>query len=384
MKGSKEIFAVYFPSWHVDRHYEKWYGKGFSEWKLMKTTKPLFPGHLQPKEPLWGYFDEADPEWMARQIDLAADHGITGFMFDWYWYGGEQFLERPLDEAFLNAPNRNRLKFFLMWANHNWSVWPALLDDAACGMQGNENQSSRLLLKMTHSEDDLRNVMDFCCEKYFCCENYWKIDGKPVYSFYNCNLLFDFIPPNRVLEILDETAKKHGFPGIYTLMNIGCCNDNEYFCGWGRIPRMKQAGFDAVFAYNSGLRSDYQQSVAKDKPVNDYSFFMSNQKYCWERIAEQGLPFVPSITLGLDVSPRWSRKVTYPWDFEKLSYYPICINNTPERVGELLEQAMSMDTQAVIINAWNEWSEGMFLLPEKHCGTAYLDMIGRISRKQEI
>ncbi len=24
----KEIFAVYFPSWHPDAHYEKWYGKG--------------------------------------------------------------------------------------------------------------------------------------------------------------------------------------------------------------------------------------------------------------------------------------------------------------------------------------------------------------------
>ncbi len=67
----QEIFAIYFPSWHPDRHYEKWYGKGFSEWELVKSTKPLFEGHYQPRRPLWGYFDESDPEMMARQCKLA-------------------------------------------------------------------------------------------------------------------------------------------------------------------------------------------------------------------------------------------------------------------------------------------------------------------------
>ena len=43
----KEIFAIYFPSWHPDKHYEEWYGKGFSEWELVKTTKPLFKKHHQ-------------------------------------------------------------------------------------------------------------------------------------------------------------------------------------------------------------------------------------------------------------------------------------------------------------------------------------------------
>ena len=377
MKKKKEIFAIYFPSWHPDRHYEKWYGKGFSEWELLKTTRPLFEGHHQPLEPEWGYFDESDPVYMEKQIDLAADSGITGFMFDWYWYEGDQFLEKPLDEAFLNAPNRNRLKFFLMWANHNWGIWPAL-DNGLRAMNGNENQASTIFLTARHSEEDLREVMRFCCQKYFSCENYWKIDGKPVYSFYNCNKLFEFIPPADVLKIINEEAQKAGFPGIYTLMNIGCCNDNEYFCGWGRIPRLREAGFDAAFAYNSGLRSNYKESVAPDKPTIEYTFKMKNQRHCWQQIAAQGLPFCPSITLGSDVSPRWSRDLTYPWDFEKMGYYPISEGNTPERVGELLDEALSFDTEAVLINAWNEWSEGMFLLPEKKRGSAYLDTIKKI------
>ena len=253
--------------------------------------------------------------------------------------------------------------------------------EASVGMHGSENQSGKLLLKMLHSEDDLRTVMDYCCQKYFSCENYWKIDGKPVYSIYNSNRLFEFVPPADVLKIMHETARKHGFPGIYTLMNVGCCEDNDYFCGWGRIPKMKAAGFDSVFAYNSGLRRDYLQYVDKDTPTYDFSFSMQNQQYCWERIAEGGLPFFPSVSLGGDVSPRWSRDITWPWDFAKLSYYPICINKTAEKFGKLLRQAMSMDTSAVFINAWNEWSEGMFLLPEKHVGNAFLDTVKAIAKE---
>ena len=378
----KEIFAIYFPSWHPDRHYEQWYGKGFCEWDLIKTTKPLFPGHSQPLEPVWGYFDESDPVWMAKQIDLAADNGITGFMFDWYWYEGDQFLEKPLNEAFLNAPNRDRLKFCLMWANHTWGMWPAM-DDGLCPMNGNVNQSSRIFLTIRHSEQDLRDVMEYCCEKYFRCGNYWKIDGKPVYSFFSCSSLFKYIEPRDVIRIMNEVAQKHGFPGIYTLMNIGCCNDTEYYCGWNRIPKIRDNGFDAVFAYNSGLRSDFEKTVAPDQPTLDYSFMMENQRYCWERIAEQGMPFLPSVTLGNDVSPRWSRQLTYPWNYKDMGYYPITINNTPGRIAELLRQALSMKTDAVIINAWNEWTEGMYLIPEKHIGSMMLDTIKKVLQEQK-
>jgi len=378
----KEVFAIYFPSWHPDRHYERWYGKGFCEWELIKTTRPLFPGHRQPLEPVWGYFDESDPVWMAKQIDLAADRGITGFMFDWYWYEGDQFLEKPLNEAFLLAPNRNRLKFCLMWANHTWGMWPAM-DDGLRPMNGNVNQSSTIFLTIRHSEQDLRDVTEYCCGKYFRCENYWKIGGKPVFSFFSSSALFKYIEPRDVVRIMNEVAKKHGFPGIYILMNIGCCNDTGYYCGWGRIPKIRDNGFDAVFAYNSGLRSDFEKTVAPDRPTLDYSFMMENQRYCWERIAEQGLPFFPSVTLGNDVSPRWSRQLTYPWNYKEMGYYPITVNNTPGRIAELLRQALSMKTDAVIINAWNEWTEGMYLIPEKHTGSMMLDTIKTVLKEQK-
>jgi hypothetical protein len=32
----------------------------------------------------------------------------------------------------------------------------------------------------------------------------------------------------------------------------------------------------------------------------------------------------------------------------------------------------------VLINAWNEWTEGQFLLPEEHYGTAHLEAIRKV------
>lgn len=374
---NKEIFAIYFPSWHPDKHYEQWYGKGFSEWELLKTTKPLFAGHRQPKKPLWGYFDESDPVWMKKQIDTAADHGLSGFIFDWYWYQGEQFLEKPLNEAFLNAPNGKRLKFALMWANHDWGKWPAL-EDKMGKMYGNENQGNTIFLRCLHTLDDCRRAVEFCCENYFHRENYWKIGKKPVFSFYNINkLLADFGSIENVaeaLEVMAETARAYGFDGIHFLANIGCCDDNVYCCGWGRVPQAEAIGFAAVFAYNIVRSKDFDK-IPEEMPVYDFSEMMESHEYCWNRIEENGLPHYPSVTTGLDVSPRWSRKARFPMKFREMSYEPIIRNNTPERFGELMQKALARDSGIVIINAWNEWSEGMYLLPEEEYGYAYLEEI---------
>ena len=64
--------------------------------------------------------DESDPTFMANKINAAADNGIAGFIFDWYYYNDGPFLERPIDDGFLKATNNARLKFAFMWANHDW------------------------------------------------------------------------------------------------------------------------------------------------------------------------------------------------------------------------------------------------------------------------
>ena len=67
MNREYEVAAYYFPNYHLDKTNEKWHGPGWNEWELLKAAKPRFEGHIQPRVPMWGYEDEADPEVMAKK-----------------------------------------------------------------------------------------------------------------------------------------------------------------------------------------------------------------------------------------------------------------------------------------------------------------------------
>ncbi len=116
------VASYYFGNFHPgDPRNVKCKGPGWSEWELVKTAQPRFPGHQQPKVPLSGYGDESNPKVMAQKIAVAADHGIDAFIFDWYYYDDGPFLDRPIDRGFLQATNHHRLKFAFLWANHDWA-----------------------------------------------------------------------------------------------------------------------------------------------------------------------------------------------------------------------------------------------------------------------
>ena len=70
--GVKEmdIAAYYFPNYHADAKNEEVHGRNWTEWELMKCARSRFEGHQQPKVPVWGYEDEADPAVMAKKIIL--------------------------------------------------------------------------------------------------------------------------------------------------------------------------------------------------------------------------------------------------------------------------------------------------------------------------
>ncbi|MHB9129602.1 MAG: glycoside hydrolase family 99-like domain-containing protein [Armatimonadota bacterium] len=383
MDTNHDVVAVYFPSWHANDHYQAWYGKGFSEWELLKTTQPLFPGHHQPLVPSWGYFDESDPAWAAKEIDLAADHGVTTFLFDWYWYSGVRVMEEALERGFLQAPNRHRLKFALMWANHPWGTWPAVTGIPGMGGEVGVNRGQNIWLPIRHDMEDLDRVVDYCAEHYFHEQNYWKIDGRPNFVLWNINEFTEQLGGSAGaragLERMDARAQQHGLPGLYFTANIGCCEDNVYCCGYDRVPNARNLGFESVFSYNI-VRTPSFPTLPDDRPVVPYDDVIESHLYCWEQIEKWGVPHHPIVTVGSDVTPRWHRGVSLPMDFRKWHYEPIIIENTAEKFGKLCRLALERmlkqpSPRAIYINAWNEWSEGMYLLPEEQDGIGRLQAL---------
>ncbi|GAA4307589.1 glycoside hydrolase family 99-like domain-containing protein [Compostibacter hankyongensis] len=378
-KNTYEVAAYYFPNYHRDSINEKWHGKGWTEWDVLKAAKPRFPGHEQPKVPSWGYFDEADPRWAAREIDLAADNGIDVFIYDWYWYANTgQYLQQGLEQGFLKAPNRNRMKFALMWANHDWlNIQPATFDN---------NRIKLTDGKVSWGLWD--TISTYIVEKYFKQPNYWKIDGKPYFSIYDIvnfvNGLGGLQQAKKGIDLLEEKARKAGFPGIDLNIEAWMINDGSARQIKGPdAPRnakemVKALGCESASSYCYVHHFDISGAGFPTVPYS--KALEANKKYWRQFISDYpDILYTPNVSMGWDASPRCMQSdkfelKTYPWT-------PVLTGNTPAAFQGALEDAKRFLDEynprhkIIVLNAWNEWTEGSFLLPEKKYGDAYLKAI---------
>jgi hypothetical protein len=172
-----DVAAYIWPSYTGDEPRTRmFWPEGIGEWQTVHNATQKFPEHQWPRKPVWGYVNEADRYVMEMQINAAADHGVNVFIYDWYWYDHRPFLENCLNDGYLKARNNDRVKFYLMWANHNVThLWDKriahipdnIIWDAAVDRKEFERIGTRLV------------------EKYFSHPNYYRIDGKPVFMIYN-------------------------------------------------------------------------------------------------------------------------------------------------------------------------------------------------------
>lgn len=364
------VASYYFGNYHPsDSRNRQLKGEGWSEWELVKAAKPRFPGHQQPKTPLWGYTDESNPREMAQKIDAAANHGINAFIFDWYYYNDGPFLEGTIDQGFLKARNNRRLKFALMWANHDWlDIHPY-----------KRGEPPKMLYPGVVTPANFEKITEHVIQDYFKHPSYWRIGGKPYFSFYDLsNLLATFGSIEATRAALDRfraRAVAAGLPGLHLNAVV-----------WGQpvlpsektpsdVPKLvRDLHFDSVTSYVwfhhvtlPALQTDYNE--VRDAYLN-----------YWESAEKSfDVPYFPNVTVGWDPSPRAYQGDAYG-DFG----YPFTntiVNNTPERFAEALRLtkrrllASKNGPHVVTINCWNEWTEGSYLEPDTVHGMKYLDAV---------
>lgn len=360
-----EIAAIYFPSWHEDDHYSAWLGEGWNEWELVENATPRFEGHklLKPTEE-WGHFDEADPEWGAKQIDLATEHGIDVFIFDWYWYSGVQFIHGALEEGFLQAPNNDKMKFATMWANHTWgNYFPYPYDEPF-----------HVWLPIRHSGDDFERAIRYHIENYFNQPNYWRVDGGLYFSIFAPE---EFVKqlggPEKTKTVIDAARKQVADAGLGELHIAGFTGIPE------SLQSLKAAGFDSLTSYNVttsslGLRQP-------EHPTVPYETLMEGSETFWDNMDTGALPYAPVVTVGWDVTYRWEKDVPWPPRNGHYPYTPVIVDNTPEKFGRFVQNARRHAADSphnppfILINAWNEWTEGGALIPNTTYGNGYLEAL---------
>ena len=373
MSNTYEVAAYYFPDYHEDVRNAKWHGKGWTEWELVKRAGPRFQGHIQPKVPLWGYEDEADTSVMEKKINAAADHGLTAFIFDWYWYEDGPFLQRCLDEGFLKAKNNSRLKFALMWANHDWTnIHPAVRE-----------KSYATLAKGCVSEKAFIEATNHMIENYFTHPSYWRVNGGLYLSTYELmSLVRGFGGIAETRRVLEDFRTRVRNAGLGELHLNAVVWGVQLLPGETRIinpnDMLETLNFNSVTSYvwihHVHLKGfpQTEYSLCREQSVKDYAKFTSEYK----------LPYYPNVTMGWDSSPRTIQSDVY--DNLGYPFMPILEGNTPEEFEKALSQAKGFLDKGltkpgiITINAWNEWTEGSYLEPDTLHGMGYLQAIRNV------
>jgi Glycosyltransferase WbsX len=375
-----EVAVYYFPNYHPDSINTRWHGKGWTEWEVVKAAKPRFPGHEQPKKPSWGYFDESDPAWAAKEIDLAADNGIDCFIYDWYWYSNTgQYLQEGLEKGFLKAPNRSRLKFALMWANHDWfNIQPATFDNHR--------------IKLTEGAVTMAlwdTISTYVVEKYFKQPNYWKIDGRPYFSIYEIatfiNGLGGMDNAAKAIQMLENKTEKAGFPGVhFNIMSWMVSDELVKTLPGPDAPTNAKAMMKALQCQSVSTYCyfhHYTNAVTDGFPTVPYEKAFASAKAYWNKfiLDYPEVLYTPNVSMGWDPSPRCMQSDkfemrNYPWT-------PVFVGNTPAAFQQQLKEAKDFldkynpKHKILVLNSWNEWTEGSYLLPEEKYGDAYLKAI---------
>lgn len=371
------VVCYYFGNYHPgDPRNVKTKGADWSEWVLVKNAKPRFPGHRQPHVPLWGYQDESDPAVMANKINAAADHSISAFIFDWYYYDDGPFLSATVDRGFLQATNNARIQFAFMWANHDWvDIQPYHRGDPR-----------RVLYPGRVTPEHFSKICDLLIKDYFAHSNYWRIEGKPYFSFYDLqNLLADFGSVGGTRAALDRFRAKAvaaGLPGLHLNAVV-----------WGRtilpgeqteanpVKLVHDLGFDSVTSYV------WIHHVQLPEQQTDYNYARDRYFDYWVKAATNfGLPYIPNVTMGWDPSPRADQSQTF--DNSGYPFMNTIKNNTPENFRAALvlaRQRLLAETNGpriLNLNCWNEWTEGSYLEPDTVQGMAYLDAVKQVFGSQ--
>jgi hypothetical protein len=319
--GEYMVGAYYFPGWNT---YERW----------------AVLNDFAERMPVLGYYCEGHPEVADWHVKWALDHGISYFIYDWYWTKGIRYLEHALHEGLFKSKYGDRMKFCLLWANHN--------PDG------------------TSSPQDCEDVTKYWIENYFKRPNYLKINGKNVVVIFSTYRLTQDMGSEAVKTSFDKMRKMCEDAGVGGLYIVGCS-----YPGADRIKPLMAEGYDALSGYN------YPSAGNKGRRIAPYEWMVDGYKEWWGQIADAStVPYIPVC------EPGWDSR---PWHGANGS---VRTGKSPALWTKMLQNAKAfVDDPArkkaegkklVFLEAWNEFGEGDYIEPHAEYGFDYLEAVREV------
>lgn len=356
------VCALVWPSCHNDPLSTKYvWPEGIGEWEMIRKGDKRFPEHYQPRQPLWGYEMDDDPRVVEKWIDTALDYGVNTFIYDWYWYKAPDgyegpFLESALNNGFLKAGNCDKMGFYLMWANHTvtYNMWN-------CHKYGDNDG---ILFESRVGWDSFKVIVKRFID-YFQKPNYVKIDGCPVLAIFSFNRFIEGFgsldEAVKAMDYLRAEVVKAGFRGLHL----------QEIQGMDTMETEENRAWAKQYAKALDVASETLYIMGGFDP--DYLVHAQNALEMRKKMESLfDVPVLPCVSIGWDASPRYPEHgrndVTH-------------IHNSPTAFAAAFNDAVQFvkdrpeQPQFVVVNAWNEWIEGAYLLPDRLNGFGYLQAI---------
>lgn len=343
-----KVYAFYLPQYHRVLSNDIWWGEGFTEWTSAKKAKPLYSNHYQPHEPLDdNYYNLLDKETMVWQSQLMHQYGVDGMCFYHYWFSkDEMVLEKPAEN--LLAWKEVNMPFFFAWANESWLNKWSNHEGIQWSIDSIQKKTkSQIIYLQQYKREEWKEHFDYLLQ-FFLDDRYIKIEGKPLFIIYRLNNIPCL---EEMLRFWNECAIESGFSGIYVI---------------GQGSMFRKYGVDVLMTHEPSSVVRWIKPIKGTQSPKRYSYDEAWEKILDGRYVEEKKMVYTALT-SYDTTPRYGDTgVVYEGAVpEKFENY----------LTQLLAKNEASGVDMTLINAWNEWGEGMHLEPDKRDRYGWLEAL---------
>ena len=354
IKKDLSILALYLPAFHRIPENDIWWGEGFTEWDNVRRAKRLFKGHLQPLNPLDGYYDLSNIDSIRHQSLLMKQFGIDGMIFYHYWFDGKKLLEKPSELLLFNKDID--MPFCFCWANETWSrTW--------------DGKNKEILIEQKYSgEADWKKHIEYLAS-FFKDSRYLRIDGRPILYFYSASRIHRF---TEMISFWNCFLHSIGEESLYVVEFISTFNPALHSCLTDSVIE-----FEPLYTcrFDISLLEKAKRFVCKKFKIIDFQ----NYDRLWKLILKRKRVYANSVSIQKSCFVSWDNSP------RKRKNSMIVRGSSPTKFykyfRELLLSNRKDTTNIVVINAWNEWGEGAVLEGTEENRYSFLEAVSKAKKE---
>lgn len=320
------------------------YEKTPSHWNNMFSFKE--------RQPVLGWYEEANPEVIDWEIKYALEHGISFFNVCWYRAKSNEG-RAPIVEEYGHWTRGLKKTRYADMFNY-------------CLLFVDQDQMGGV----ASWADWKDNLVPYWINEHFKRSYYLKIGNKPVFTIFNIDqFISDFGSTAKAKEALDYFRSACIAAGFSGVLVFGTYNTNVNI---DVSAKYTTVGLDYSVSYHwpsfSGL------ITAVPPPNGD---IMKHQITAWSKLeTATNLKSIPTVSIGWDSSP-WNN-----------IYYKGIWRLTPSEYENLLGSAKSFSgsktypdaalSKTIMLDNWNEYGEGHFIMPTRSKGFVDVDAVRNV------